>query len=102
MKGGESLEDPQIHIFADVSELAFGAAAYVGIKGGDTTLRCSFVLLKRRLAHIKPLTIPILELQTAVIVGIIGKIIMEELNIKANQITYWTDSMTVPEYIKGV
>ena len=101
MKGSESLEDAQMHIFADASVLAFGAAAYVRIKAGDTTLRCSFVLGKTRLAPIKPLTIPRLELQAAVIAGRIRTTIIEELNTKVNQITYWTDSMTVHQYIKG-
>lgn len=57
-----------MHIFCDVSEVAFGAVAYLRVEHQSTDkVQNSIVLLKARDALIKPLTIPKLELQATVV-----------------------------------
>lgn len=85
----------QLHIFADASEVAFGAAAYWRFKTQDHSYHCTLVFGKARLAPVKPLTIPRLELQAAVMVVRMSQTIQKELDVTPNQITYWTDSTTV-------
>ena len=85
----------QLHIFADASELAFGAAAYWRFRTMDQLFCCAFILGKTRLAPIKPLTIPRLELQAAVMAVRMSAMIQKELDVSSSQITYWTDSTTV-------
>ena len=52
----------QIHVFADASEVAFGAAVYWRVEQQDHSCHCSFIFGKTRLTSIKPLTISRLEL----------------------------------------
>ena len=93
--------DAQIHIFADASEVAFGAAAYWRFETRGHSYHCSFIFGKTRLAPIKPLTIPRLELQAAVMAVRMSQTIQKELDVMPSQITYWTDSTTVLSYIKS-
>ena len=90
----------QIHVFADASEVAFGAAAYWRFETQDHSYHCSFIFGKTRLALIKPLTIPRLEVQAAVMTMRMSQTIQKELDVIPSQITYWTDSITVLSYIK--
>lgn len=58
-------QNVQLHVFCDASEIAYGAVAYFR----TVTRGCinvSFVMSKTRLAPIKGLTVPRLELQAAV------------------------------------
>ena len=91
----------QIHVFADASEVAFGAAAYWRFETQDHSYHCSFIFEKTRLALIKPLTIPRLEVQAAVMTMRMSQTIQKELDVIPSQITYWTDSITVLSYIKS-
>ena len=91
----------QIHVFADASEVAFGAAAYWRFETQDHSYHCSFIFGKTRLAPTKPLTIPRLELQAAVMAVRMGQTIQKELDVIPSQITYWTDSTTVLSYIES-
>ena len=93
--------DAQIHIFADASEVAFGAAAYWRFETRGHSYHCSFIFGKTSLAPIKPLTIPRLELQAAVMAVRMSQTIQKELDVMPSQITYWTDSTTVLSYIKS-
>ena len=90
----------QIHVFADASEVAFGAAAYWRFETQDHPYHCSFIFGKTRLAPIKPLTIPHLELQAAVMVVRMSQTIQKELHVIPSHITYLADSTTVLSYIK--
>ena len=92
----------QLHVCADASEDAFGAVAYLRHEYTDHTFSCSFVFSKARLAPVKPLTIPRLELQAAVLAVRIGQMLSKELNLPKEQITYWTDSATVLQYINNM
>ena len=60
--------DAQIHIFTDASEVTFGATAYWRFDTQGHSYHCSFIFGKTRLAPIKPLTIPRLELQAVMAV----------------------------------
>ena len=62
---GSQFESAQLHIFADASEVAFGAAAYWRFETCGHSYQCAFVFGKARLAPVKPLSIPRLELQAA-------------------------------------
>ena len=59
----------ELHLFADASELAYasGAACYIKLKYADGTVKVTFLLGKSRLAPIKLVTIPRLELCAAVL-----------------------------------
>ena len=71
----------QRHVFADASETAFSAVAYLRLQSEDGIHHCSFVLGKVKLAPVKPLTVPRLELQAAVLTVRIGQTTQIELDI---------------------
>ena len=95
------VERRELHAFADASELAFGAVAYLRVlyRNGDITN--TFVLSKSRLAPIKPLTIPRLELQAVVLGTRLKNTIIEEIDTHIHQVCFWTDSMHVLQYINN-
>lgn len=69
-----------LHVFCDASGIAYGAVAYFR----TVTRGCinvSFVISKTRLAPIKALTVPRLELQAAVIVSRLNSKIFEEIDL---------------------
>ena len=64
-------------------------------------MHCAFILGKARLAPIREISIPRLELSAAVISVRLCKVIKEELDIKIDDTTFWTDSMSVLKCIKN-
>ena len=57
----------QVHHFSDASQCATGAASYLRMVDADGNIHCSFVIGKSRLAPLKEITIPCLELSAAVV-----------------------------------
>ena len=89
----------QLHVFCDASEMAYGiAVAYLWmISHGHVNV--SFIMSKTRLALIKTLTIPQLELQAAVIaVRLKSKILTE---VEVEDIYLWSESEIVLHYIRN-
>ena len=85
-------DEIQLHLFSDASEQAFGAVAYLRIQTPSNT-RCHLVMAKSRVAPIKPLTLPRLELQGAVLAIRLKETVVKEMNWKFDTVYFWTDSM---------
>nr|XP_055049230.1 uncharacterized protein LOC129434322 isoform X1 [Misgurnus anguillicaudatus] len=86
----------QLHHFSDASELAYGAVSYIRI---DNT--CKLVMSKSRLAPIKPVSIPRLELLAAVVATELDQHIKSHLEIPIAKTFFWTDSTIVLQYINN-
>ena len=54
-----------------------------------------------RLAHLKPMTVPRLELSATVLAVQLDKSVREELDVPITQSTYWSDSTCVLQYIRN-
>nr|CAI5838923.1 unnamed protein product [Callosobruchus analis] len=85
----------QLHGFSDASERAYGAVVY--IRSLDTQGNCFVNILcaKTRVAPLKPITIPRLELCGALLLAQLMSKIKESMNIDFDNIFYWTDSQIV-------
>jgi hypothetical protein len=69
---------PTLCIFADASRDAFGACSYLRWEKANGDHECRFISAKSRVAPLKELTIPRLELQAAVLASRLYKTIIEE------------------------
>lgn len=90
----------ELHVFVDASEMAFAAAGYWKIVC-DGQVVVKFVAGKSKCAPIKPLSIPRLELQAAVLGVRLKEAIVSSHNIKPSKITFWSDSKTVVQWIQS-
>lgn len=79
---------PTLHVFVDASTNAYGAAAYI-CNGNQSSL----VLAKSRVAPLKKLTLPRLELLSAVLGSRLSKHIEE--TFETAETHFWTDSQIV-------
>lgn len=91
----------QLHIFCDSSSKAYSAVAFWRYLLDDGSIHMSFIASKSRVALIKPMTIPRLELQAALLGSRLGKAIKEEHTIQVDKCFYWSDSQTVLRWIKS-
>ena len=64
-------------------------------------IEVSFVLGKCRIASIKQLSIPRLELQAALYSVRLRKLIIQEHDLPINCVTHWTDSVTVLQWLNS-
>jgi len=83
-----------LHVFADASIRAYGAVAFLAC-GGEVT----FVLAKNRVAPLKSLTLPKLELMAAVVASRIAKFISDALKLQDTTTYYWGDSQIVLHWL---
>lgn len=102
--GTETLQNSQaqvLHVFSDASEKSFGAAAYLQGQTAEGEPMTRLVMSKSRVAPIKKLTLPRLELMGALIAARMGNNLLQALNMRQNQIRMWTDSMIVLQWISS-
>ena len=92
----------QLHHFSDASQRGYGAVSYLRIVNTRGDIHCSFVLGKSRLAPLKPMTIPRMELSAAVVATRLENMIQQELSeLTTSESVFWTDSTCVLRYIKN-
>ena len=89
----------QLHVFTDASTKAYGAAAYARFVNQSGEVRVSFVIGKAKIAPIKQLSIPRLELQGAIVGLRLASTIQKEITLVIKRVVFWTDSETVLKWI---
>ena len=97
----ETPEAPVLCVFSDASQEAFGACAYVRQKTKQSTYEVNFVAAKSRVAPLKQLTIPRLELQAAVLASRLAKTIVKECTIQFADVKFFTDSSITLAWIQS-
>ncbi|XP_057711992.1 uncharacterized protein LOC130929085 [Corythoichthys intestinalis] len=97
-------QNPQtskLHIFCDASEKAYGAVAYLQGKNKEGEVVTRFVVSKSKVAPLKKLTLPRLELMGALIGARLGNNLLKPLNMEKTQLKMWTDSMIAFHWIRS-
>ncbi|UYV63775.1 hypothetical protein LAZ67_2005592 [Cordylochernes scorpioides] len=97
--GASRRDKVQIHGFCDASGDAYTAAIYLKILKEDDS-RVELVIAKTRLAPIRRMSIPRLELCAAVLLTRLVIQIMSSLELDIESIKCWTDATIVLQWIK--
>ncbi|XP_070566165.1 uncharacterized protein [Ptychodera flava] len=88
----------EIHHFSDASEYGYGVASYIRLISEDGRIHCAFLMGKARVAPVKKITIPHLELTAATVAVRMNRMLEKELDIKNDKVYFWTDSTSVIKY----
>ncbi|GFX47419.1 integrase catalytic domain-containing protein [Trichonephila clavipes] len=89
----------EIHCFSDASKSAYGTILYLRFVTCNE-IETSFICSKSRVAPLKSLTLPLLELTAALLSARLAKQVSSCLKFDAN-IYYWTDSLISYYWIRG-
>ena len=90
----------ELHTFTNASELALSAVSYLRIEHIDESVSVAFVIGKARVAPIKRMTIPNLELQAAVYGAQLAQFVRDEMDIEIHKQVFWSDSTTVLYWLR--
>ena len=90
----EDAEQIVLHIFCDASQDGYGVVAYLRICK-SSSVHIKFVVGKSRLAPIKSVSIPRLELEAATLAAKLNVAILREVRRTDLMTIFWTDSTTV-------
>ena len=85
--------------FSDASELAYAAVVYLRSKLPDGQIQTRLIAAKSKVAPVKPMTIPRLELSAALLLTRLLTVVSKEYEI--DNIHAWIDSTVALAWIKG-
>ena len=94
------VEDVELHTFTDASNVAYGAVVYYRWIDSSTKKPCvRFMMARTRVAPLKILSVPRLELQAAVLGARLAHAVKKSSSKTVKSSTFWTDSINVPSWI---
>lgn len=85
----------QLHCFSDASEAAYGACIYVRSTDNDGRHQVKLLCAKSRVAPIKVITLPRLELCAAVVSSKLFSVVKRNMNVSPSKVFFWCDSRIV-------
>ncbi|KAK2564378.1 hypothetical protein P5673_011803 [Acropora cervicornis] len=91
----------QLHNMSDASQTGYGQCSYLRLVDENGRIHCSLVLGKARVAPLRSVTIPRLELTAATVSVRVANVLKEELDYEELQDFYWTDSKVVLGFISN-
>lgn len=89
-----------IHVFCDASKTAYATCIYLRSESNNST-SCQLIQARSKIAPLKAITIPRLELLACSIGTRLVQRVIEDLQLGSIPIFFWTDSSTALCWIKG-
>uniref|UniRef100_A0A182PWV7 Integrase_H2C2 domain-containing protein n=1 Tax=Anopheles epiroticus TaxID=199890 RepID=A0A182PWV7_9DIPT len=90
-----------LHGFCDASIKAYGCAIYLRYTDADGALQSRLLCSKSRVAPLKQLTLPKLELQAALLLAELYVRIKDVFNTRIKKTSFWTDSQVALAWIRS-
>lgn len=97
---GNSSDRIELHVFTDASQTAYGACAFIRSVNSNDDVTVRLLCSKTRVAPLKPVTIPRLELCGALIGARLQSKIIKSMHINFDRIIMWTDSTIVLGWLR--
>lgn len=97
---GDVVRVPLNH-FSDASKDAYGTASYLRLVDVYCSIHCSFIIGKSRLAPLRSITIPRLELSATVLSVKMDHMLRRELDLPWVEGIFWFDSTSVIQLIRN-
>ncbi|XP_062533722.1 uncharacterized protein LOC134202737 [Armigeres subalbatus] len=97
----ERYRNLQLHIFVDASESAYCAVVYFRTSNSDGFPECALVSAKTKVAPLKTVSIPRLELLAAVLGARLSQFVEENHTLKVTRKVFWSDSATVLSWLRA-
>ena len=101
----QTVERIELHVFGDSSQDAFSAVAFLRgklVNDHDVVTQLAFVFGKARVAPMKALTVPKLELQAALLAARLRAEILRALSLKIDRTSMWSDGSTVLQWLTSL
>ena len=96
------IEMIQLHAFGDASERAYGCCVYLRVRNPDGTWMCSLVLSRVRVAPVKRISLPRLELMGALLCSRMVVFVRKALKLPEDVPCHcWTDSTVALAWIQN-
>ena len=90
-----------LHYFSDACETGYGMSAYIRLVNAEGVVHCSLLFGKSRVAPLKFISIPRLELTAATLSVKVSRTIREKIDVHINDEIFWTDCQVVLCYINS-
>ena len=91
----------ELHNFSDASQRGYGCCTYLRCVDRSGRISVSLVLSKSKVAPLKQVTIPRLELEAAVLAAKVDNMLRSELDLQLGPSYFWVDSEIVLKYIQN-
>ncbi|XP_058827824.1 uncharacterized protein LOC131687748 [Topomyia yanbarensis] len=91
----------KLHVFCDASEAAFGACVYARSADTKENIRVQLLASKSRVAPLKRITLPRLELCAAVIGAQLHAHVVNALQIEISESRFWSDPTVVLQWLQS-
>ena len=90
-----------MHHFADACETGYGQCSYIRYINERNEAHCALLIGKARVAPLKQMSVPRLELTAAVVAARMSVFLKAELKMQIVKEYFWTDSTIVLGYIQN-
>ncbi|XP_055527903.1 uncharacterized protein LOC129720443 [Wyeomyia smithii] len=97
----QTYNQAELHVFVDASLLAYACALYLRTTNSNGTPQCTLIAAKAKVAPLKPMTIPKLELQGCVLGTRLAKFVESNHSVTIGRKILWTDSSVALSWIRA-
>ena len=91
----------ELHAFGDASEVAYATAIYIRVVPREGKASTSLVMSKTRVAPVRKISLPRLELMAAVITARLCIYVKDAIDCPISRIVCWTDNSSTLHWIRG-